>query len=139
MKLTQKYLNELTYEIIGAAIDVHRELGPGLLESVYENCMMYSLQYRGLKVTRQQTIPLVFMGVKLDCVFRLDMLVEDLVIVEIKSVETVTHLHEAQLMTYLKLLGKPKGIVLNFNTTNIFKNGQKTVVTPLFASLPKGY
>ena len=137
--LTQKYLNELTYEIIGAAIEVHKELGPGLLESVYEHCMFFLLREKGLKVSRQQTIPVEFRGHKLECFLRFDLMVEDVIIVEIKSLEFLTKLSEAQLLTYLKLLDKPKGILLNFNSLNIFKEGQKTIVTSLFSRLPSGY
>jgi GxxExxY protein len=137
--MTQKYLNELTHAIIGAAIEVHRELGPGLLESIYEKCMVYILKEKGLQITMQQKVPLVFRGLYLDCDLRFDLMVENLIIVEIKAVDGLLPIHEAQLMTYLKLLNKPKGILINFNCTNIFKEGQRTFVTELFASLPKGY
>lgn len=137
--MTQKYLNELTRTIIGAAIEVHKELGPGLLESIYEKCLAHVLIEKGLQLNVQQKVPLVFRGLYLDCDLRFDLLVEDLIIVEIKAVDGLLPIHDAQLLTYLKLLEKPKGILINFNYTNIFKEGQKTMVTGLFASLPAGY
>lgn len=137
--VTQKYLNDLTYEIIGAAIEVHKDFGPGLLESVYEHCMLLSLQDKGLTVSRQQSLPLIYKGHKLDCIFRIDLMVEEMIIVEIKSIDYLTKLNEAQIMTYLKLLNKPKGIIINFNSLNIFKEGQRTIVTNLYSSLPSGY
>jgi GxxExxY protein len=139
MGMTQKYLNELTRTILGAAIEVHRELGPGLLESIYEKCLAHLLREQGLKIVQQQRVPLLFRGLKLDCDLRFDLMVEDLIIVEIKAVDYLMPIHEAQLLTYLKLLEKPKGILINFNCTNIFKEGQKTMVTSIYANLPKGY
>jgi GxxExxY protein len=137
--MTQKYLNDLTHTIIGAAIDVHKELGPGLLESIYEKCLTHVLKQKGLQLIIQQKVPLVFRGLYLDCDLRFDLMVENSIIVEIKAVDGLLPIHEAQLLTYLRLLGKPKGILINFNCTNIFKEGQKTMVTELFAVLPKGY
>jgi len=137
--MTQKYLNELTRTIIGAAIEVHKELGPGLLESIYEKCLAHLLREKGLKIMQQQRVPLLFRELKLDCDLRFDLMVEDLIIVEIKAVECFMPIHEAQLLTYLKLLEKPKGILINFNCTNIFQEGQKTMVTSIYANLPKGY
>ena len=135
--ITQKYLDELTYKIIGSAIEVHRELGPGLLENIYEKCLKHLLKEQGIYVTAQQRVPLHFHGLYLDCDLRYDLLVENLIIVEIKSVEFILPIHEAQLLTYLKLMERPKGLLLNFNCTNIFKEGQKTLVTELYAKLPK--
>ncbi len=135
--LTQKHINELSYKIIGYAIEVHKELGPGLLESVYEKCLAHLLQQNGHTINRQQIIPVDFKGLQLDCDLRLDLLVDNLVVVELKTVETILPVHEAQLLTYLKLLKKPKGILINFNCTNIFKEGQKTFVTEYFKNLPK--
>ena len=137
--MTQKYLNELTHTIIGAAIEVHKEIGPGLLESVYEKCLAHILKEKGLHLVTQQRVPLIFRGLHLDCDLRFDLMVEDSIIVEIKAVDGLLPIHEAQLLTYLKLLAKPKGILINFNCTNIFNEGQKTMVTELYASLPKGY
>ena len=135
--VTQKYINDLTYSIIGCAIEVHKELGPGLLESVYEKCMAHLLSMEGYYVDRQQSVPLTFKGLNLDCDLRYDLLVENLIVVELKTVENFLPIHEAQLLTYLKLLKKPKGILINFNCSNIFKEGQKTFVTEYFRNLKK--
>jgi GxxExxY protein len=137
--MTQKYLNELTHTIIGAAIEVHKELGPGLLESIYEKCLTHVLKEKGLQLISQQKVPLNFEGLYLDCDLRFDLLVENAIVVEIKAIDGLLPIHDAQLLTYLKLLEKPKGILINFNCTNIFREGQKTLVTELFAQLPGGY
>jgi GxxExxY protein len=134
--MTQKEINQISYNIIGFAIEVHKELGPGLLESIYEKCLAHLLLQNGYKVTRQQSVPLNFRGLNLDCELRFDLMVNDEIIVELKTVEELIPIHEAQLLTYLKLLKKPKGILINFNCTNIFKEGQRTFVTEYFRSLP---
>ena len=113
---------DLTKEIIGAAIEVHRELGPGLLESAYEVCLCYELRLRGIQVECQVPLPVTFKGVRLDCGYRIDAVVKDTVIVELKSVEKVTDLHRAQLLTYLRLGGKKLGLLLNFNVP-VLKDG----------------
>ena len=136
---TQKEINDLTYKIIGFAIEVHKELGQGLLESVYEKCLKHLLNENGFKVSSQKSVPINFRGLELDANLRLDLLINDLIVVELKTVEFILPVHEAQLLTYLKLLKKPKGILINFNCVNIFKEGQKTYVTELFKDLPKGY
>lgn len=112
----------LTSEIIGAAIEVHRNLGPGLLESVYEVCLAYELHLKNLKVERQQSLPVVYKGMKLSSDYRIDLLVEDEVIVEIKSVNDLAPVHEAQLLSYLKLHGGGRGLLINFNVP-LLKDG----------------
>jgi GxxExxY protein len=107
--------NQLSKEIIGAAIEVHRELGPGLLESAYEECLAYELSLRGILFERQKEIPLIYKGVHVDCGFRADLLVDGLVVVELKAVKTLAPIHQAQLLTYLKLTGCKLGLLLNFN------------------------
>lgn len=134
---TKKEINQLSRTIIGFAIEVHKELGPGLLESVYEKCLSHLLILNGYKVDRQQSIPMNFRGLNLDCELRYDLLVNDQIIVELKTVEEMLPIHEAQLLTYLKLLKKPKGILINFNCLNIFKEGQLTFVTEYFRNLPE--
>lgn len=134
--ITRQHLNQLTYSIIGCAIEVHKELGPGLLESIYEKCLAHLLIEKGHKVERQRSIPLHFRGIQLDCELRFDLLVDDLIVVELKTVEAILPIHEAQLLTYLRLLDKSKGILLNFNCVNIFKEGQRTFVTESFRRLP---
>lgn len=137
MQITQKYLDELTYKIIGCAIEVHKHLGPGLLESVYEKCFVHELGLRGLHYQLQQKIPISYKDIYLDADLRFDVLVENLIIVELKSIDGILPIHEAVLLTYLKMLSKPKGIIINFNCTNIFKEGQKTLVNEFYAALPK--
>jgi GxxExxY protein len=113
---------ELTKEIIGAATETHRELGPGLLESAYEECLCHELGLRGLAFQRQQALPVVYKGVRLDCGYRMDVVVEDAVVLELKVVEELLPLHEAQLMTYLRLSKKRVGLLINFNTI-VLKDG----------------
>ncbi|EMR12145.1 hypothetical protein MPL1_11883 [Methylophaga lonarensis MPL] len=107
--------NELTREIIGAAIEVHRHIGPGLLEAIYEECLVSELQRKGLKLSNQHSLPLTYKGKQLNSVYRLDLLVENQVIVELKSVDNLSGLHKAQLLTYLKLARLRYGLLLNFN------------------------
>lgn len=135
--MTRRKLNELTYSVLGLAIQVHKELGPGLMESIYEKCLVHLLKKNGITVSSQQRVPLLFQELKLDCDLRYDILVENEIIIEIKAVDAILPVHLAQLMTYLKLLDKAKGILINFNCTNIFKEGQKTIVTSKFALLPE--
>jgi GxxExxY protein len=113
---------ELTGDIRGAATEVHKELGPGLLESTYEECMCRELNLRGLEFQRQLPLAVVYKGVELDCGYRLDLVVEDKVVLELKSVEEITPLHQAQLLTYLRLSGKKVGLLMNFNTP-LMKDG----------------
>lgn len=135
--ITQKYLDELTYQLIGAAIEVHKELGPGLLESVYDKCFKSEIAHKGLQYKSQLYVPVVYKNLQLDTELRLDFLVEDLIVVELKATELIHPLYEAQLLTYMKLLQKPKGLLINFNCTNIFKEGQKTLVNDIYKNLPK--
>jgi GxxExxY protein len=113
----------LTEQIIGSAIEVHKLIGPGLLESVYEECLCYELHLRGLEFQRQVSVPVVYKGVKLDCGYRLDLIVENSVILELKCVDRVLPIHEAQLITYLKLLDKPVGFIINFNVSALKQGG----------------
>ena len=113
---------ELTREIIGAAMEVHRELGPGLLESAYEECLCHELSVRVLPFQRQVPLPVNYKNVKLDCGYRLDVVVAEKVVLELKSVEEVTPLHQAQLLTYLRLSGKKVGLLIKF-TVVLLKDG----------------
>jgi GxxExxY protein len=117
----------ITERIIGAAIEVHRALGPGLLESAYETCLSHELSGRAVSFRRQVPIPVRYKGIDLDCGYRADLVVEDEVVVEIKTVERLTALHEAQLLTYLKLAGLRTGLLINFNTA-VLKDGVKRLV-----------
>ena len=116
-------LNGLTDQVIGAAIAVHRALGPGLLESAYEACLFHELVARGLKVERQKPLPLMYEGVRLDCAYRMDLVVEDSVIVEVKSVAKLDRVHEAQMVSYLKISKLHVGLVLNFNVKVLAQGG----------------
>jgi GxxExxY protein len=115
---------ELTGEIIAAAIEVHRELGPGLLESAYQACLCHELRLRGIPFVCEEPLPIVYKGLKLDCGYRIDVGVADRVIVEVKSVDELTNLHQAQLLTYLRLSKKKVGLLLNFNVP-VLKDGIK--------------
>jgi GxxExxY protein len=134
---TQRYIDQLTFKIIGCAIEVHKQLGPGLLESVYESCFAHEMFLQGLDFKTQMLLPIQYKGLFIESSLRVDLLVEDLILVELKSVEALLPVHEAQVLTYLKIMQKPKGILLNFNCTNIFKNGQKTFVNHYYSALPK--
>ncbi len=123
-------LNEITKIIIGAAINVHRALGPGLLESAYEACLVYELVSKNLKIERQKGLPIKYKGMQLDCGYRIDLLVEDKIIVEIKAVEKLEPIHEAQLLSYLKLSELEVGLLINFNV-KILKNGLRRLVNKL--------
>jgi GxxExxY protein len=120
-------VNELTEKIIGAAIEVHRHLGPGLLESAYEECLCYELSAIGLHFERQTHLPLLYKGLKLACAYKLDLLVEDTVIVELKSSEDSARVHAAQVLTYLKAANKQVGLLINFNVP-VLRHGLKRIV-----------
>ncbi|MHB1006426.1 MAG: GxxExxY protein [Chloroflexota bacterium] len=120
-------LSELTETIIGRAINVHRALGPGLLESAYEACLAFDLQQAGLKVERQKAMPVVYREVNLDCGYRLDLLVDDAVVVEIKAVDQLAPIHNAQLLSYLRLSGCTVGLLINFNV-KFLKDGIRRLV-----------
>ena len=117
-------VNEITEKIIGCAIEVHKYLGPGLLESAYEECLCFELQKAGLKTERQKPIPVVYKEIKLDCGYRMDILVENQVVVELKTVDAFVPVHEAQILTYMKFANKNLGLLINFNVT-LLKNGIK--------------
>jgi len=119
--------NQLTEKIIGCAIEVHKALGPGLLESAYEECFCYELNQQGLSFNRQVPLPVVYKGIKLDCGYRIDVLVDDIIVVELKTVEKLLPIHDAQLLTYLKLYKRPIGQLMNFNVPTL-KNGVKRLV-----------
>jgi len=127
----EEALNWITEAIIGVAIEVHRVLGPGLLESACEACLAFELAQRGLKVERQKSLPVVYREVKLDCGYRLDLfldlLVEEAVIVEIKAIDRLTPIHQAQLLSYLKLSACTVGLLINFNV-KMLRNGIRRVV-----------
>jgi GxxExxY protein len=136
MKITKREIDQLSYTIIGCAIEVHKALGPGLLESIYQKCLVRELMLKGFAPRSQLKVPVNYKGLDVEAELRLDILVNDLVILEIKAVEAINPVYEAQVLSYMKLLNKPKGILLNFCCSNIFKEGQRTYVNQLYASLP---
>lgn len=128
--MADKKVDDITEAIIGAAIQVHRSLGPGLLESAYEACLEYELLQRGLRIERQKPLPVAYREVRLDCGYRIDLLVEDAVVVEIKAVDHVMPIHEAQMLSYLRLSGYQVGLLINFNT-RMLKQGIRRFVNSL--------
>lgn len=135
MKVTKRYLTELIYEVNGAAIEVHKALGPGLLESIYHKCMVEELSQRKIKFQSELLVPVKFKGKLIETQLRCDLFIEKILPVELKAVETILPVHEAQILTYMKLLNAPECLLINFNSTNIFKTGQKTFVNELFRKL----
>jgi GxxExxY protein len=123
-------LNRMTEQIIGAAIEVHRTLGPGLLESAYEECLCHELSLRTIPFERQRPLPVAYKGIRLDCGYRLDMLVAEAVVVEIKAVASLEPIHEAQVLTYLKLGNWQVGLLMNFNVP-VLKDGIRRIVNNL--------
>ncbi|MCB1023844.1 MAG: GxxExxY protein [Acidobacteria bacterium] len=135
--MTKRYLDKLTYEVIGAAIEVHKALGPGLLESVYHECIKHELTHRNISFQTELVVPIYFKDIVLETELRCDLFVENSLAVELKAVAELLPVNEAQLMTYMRLLKAPKGILINFNCINVFKQGQKTFVNELFRNLPE--
>ncbi|ALO15582.1 GxxExxY protein [Salinivirga cyanobacteriivorans] len=133
---TQKKVTQLSYEITGLAIKVHKALGPGLLESVYEKCLKHELIKNGYDVKQQVKVPVIYDTIDIEADLRLDLLVNDTVIVELKAIECILPIHEAQLMTYMKLLEKPQGLLINFNVVNI-SSTMKPFVNEFFRGLPE--
>lgn len=132
--LTKKEVTQLSYEIIGFAIKVHKKLGPGLLESIYEECLKYELERNGYDVKQQLTVKINYYDLESETDLRIDLLVNDCVVVELKTVDNFHPIHEAKLLSYMKLLERPQGLLINFNTTNITKS-TKPFVNEYFARL----
>jgi GxxExxY protein len=134
----ESWVDEVTEKVIGAAIEVHRRLGPGLMESVYEECLCYELQQARLGFQRQVQLPIVYKGIKLDAGYRMDVVVADAVVLELKAVETLLPVHSAQLLTYLKLSGKSVGLLMNFNEP-ILRKGLRRLVNHFEPSPEAGF
>jgi len=130
-------LKDLTYKVTGAAIEVHKRLGPGLLESVYHKCLAKELELRKISFKSEYKIPYNYKGFDLDIELRCDFLIDDVLVVELKAIESILPVHEAQILTYMKLLEVPKGLMLNFNVENLYYDGQKTYVNQIFQNLPE--
>ena len=136
MSVTQGHINNIAYKVVGSAIEVHKHLGPGMLESIYHLCFLEELASRKLEVRPQVRVPVAYKGKDLGAYLVLDILVEDLIVVELKAVDVLTPLHKAQLLSYLRLTGKPKGLLINLNCENISKN-LVPLVTDLFNRFPE--
>ena len=135
--ITKSYLKDLTYQVNGAAIEVHKSFGPGLLESVYHKLLKQELILRGINFSSELIVPIQYKGIEVDAHLRCDFLVEKCLVLELKVHEKILPIHEAQVMTYMKLLQVPKGVIYNFNVVNLYKEGQRTYVNEYFRNLPE--
>ena len=135
--ITQKLINDLTYKIVGACIEVHKIAGPGLYEEVYHQCLQKEFDNIGLKYHSELAIPFFYKDEKIDCKLKCDFLIEDLIVLEIKSVSEIHPIHKAQTMNYMNLLKVPRSILINFNVTNIYHEGFETFASRNFQELPK--
>lgn len=134
-KITKSYLTDLTYQVNGASIEVHKFLGPGLLESVYHKCLKKELNLRGISFKSELLVPIIFKDLEIETDLRCDLFIENCIVLELKAIETILPIHHAQLMTYMKLLEALKGILYNFHSVNLYKDGQKTFVNEYFRIL----
>ena len=134
--MTRRGVTQLSYEIIGLAITVHKNLGPGLLESIYEECLKYELIKNGYSVKQQFVVPIIYDGIEMSTKLIIDLLVNDCIVIEIKAQEETLPVHEAQLLTYMKVLKMPQGLLINFFTTNITKS-MKPFINEYFNQLPE--
>ncbi len=134
--ITKSFLKELTYQVNGAAIEVHKILGPGLLESIYRKCLCHELTLRGIRFQNELFIPINFKDLHLSADIKCDVFVEDCLVVETKAVKDMIPVYEAQILTYMNLLTAPKGIMYNFFCTNLYTEGTKTYVNEYFRGLP---
>jgi len=133
--MDKEYLKNLIYKINGAAIEVHKALGPGLLESIYHKCLKHELTLRGLNYKSEMLVPVYYKEMLVETDLWCDLFVENSIVVELKAVERVLPIHEAQILTYMKLLEVPMGLIINFNCLNIYESGQKTYVNELYRFL----
>ncbi|MEO6174673.1 MAG: GxxExxY protein [Flavobacterium circumlabens] len=130
--IRKKYLADLIYHVNGAAIEVHKNIGPGLLESIYHKCMIKELSLRHISFKSELIIPIEYKGLELESDLRCDLFIEDCLVLELKAVNQIIPIHIAKLMSYMKLLNSPIGLMINFNVTNIYHQGQKTYVNELY-------
>lgn len=133
--MTQKQITELTYKILGACIEVHKTLGPGLLEIVYHKALKEEFRIQNINYKSEFIIPVKYKEIDLNCGLQCDFIIEDSIVIEIKSVKEFHDIHKAQILNYMNLLKVPKGILVNFNVTNIFKEGQQTFVNKYYEQL----
>ncbi|KLT70718.1 GxxExxY protein [Flavobacterium sp. ABG] len=132
MMVTKKYLSDLIYQVNGAAIEVHKNIGPGLLESIYHQCMIKELSLRGINFQSELIISIEYKGLELESDLRCDLFIDNCLVLELKAVDKIIPVHIAKLMSYMKLLQVPIGLMINFNVTNIYHEGQKTYVNELY-------
>lgn len=135
--ITQKIINDLSYKIVGACIEVHKLAGPGLYEGLYHQCLEKEFKLLGLKYQSELEIPFSYKGSYIDCKLKCDFLIEDLIVLEIKSVAEIHQIHKAQTMNYMNLLKVPRSILVNFNVTNLYHEGCESFASKLFKELPK--
>lgn len=135
MEATQKYINELTYKITGACIEVHKIAGPGLFENVYHECLKREFELLDLRFQSELEIPLNYKGKIVECKVKCDFLIENLIVLELKSVTDLNNVHRAQTMNYMNLLKVPKAILVNFNVNNLYHEGHETFVSKYFSKL----
>jgi GxxExxY protein len=135
--ITQKFINDLAYKVVGACIEVHKQAGPGLYEQVYHECLKRELDLLGLKYKSELEIPFTYKGKIIDCKLKCDFLVEDLIVLELKSVSEIHKIHKAQTMNYMNLLQVPRSILVNFNVINLYHEGCESFASKIFKTLPK--
>ncbi|WP_106917204.1 GxxExxY protein [Chryseobacterium aurantiacum] len=135
--MTQKFINELSYKIVGACIEVHKLAGPGLYEEVYHQCLEKEFNLLGLKYRSELEIPFFYKGNKIDCKVKCDFLIEELIVLELKSVAEIHQIHKAQTINYMNLLKVPRSILVNFNVTNLYHEGCESFASKIFKELPK--
>lgn len=135
MNYTKQDLKDLVYKVNGAAIEVHKHLGPGLLESVYHKCLIRELELKEIKFQSELSIPIEYKGIEVNAELRCDLIIENKLVVELKSVSEMKPIFEAQILSYMNLLNLPMGLLINFNVTNIYKEGQKTYINKLYNEL----
>ncbi|MFP3593575.1 GxxExxY protein [Chryseobacterium sp. SIMBA_038] len=135
--ITQKLINELAYKVVGACIEVHKLAGPGLYEQVYHQCLEKELSLLGLKYKSELEIPFFYKGEQVNCKLKCDFLIEDLIVLELKSVSEIHQIHKAQTMNYMNLLKAPRSILVNFNVVNLYHDGCDSFASKIFKELPK--
>ncbi len=136
LDMNKRLIDKLSYDVLGAAIVVHKEIGPGLLESVYHDCLKHELSSRHINFITELVVPVNFKGMSIEADLRCDLFIEGLLVVELKAVSAFIPIHQAQLLTYMKLLKAPKGLLINFNSVNLFRDGQKILVNEVYRNLP---
>lgn len=134
--VTQKFINDLSYKIVGACIEVHKQAGPGLYEDVYHQCLEREFEILGLKYKSELEIPFSYKGKLIDCKLKCDFLIENLIVLEIKSVSEIHQIHKAQTMNYMNLLKVPRSILVNFNVINLYYEGYESFASKIFKTLP---